>query len=154
MAADPSLVETGTIRYNDGVKPFVTVLAVLLIGALAAPAFAQQVKITAPPPPRERERGVISPGLHYETTRPPDADYYPQAPRVEHDPAFIAPVSVETETPTSTGRAGLSGWTSPNTPTGPTVAGAHNEVTGWFALGLSVTWGGPPRGKSTTAPAR
>jgi len=131
-----------------------SVLVIVLALAAAAPAFAQQVKIVAPPPPRERERGVISPGLHYEITRPSDADYYPQPPRVEHDPAFIAPVSTETETATSTGRTGLAGWTSPNTPAGPAVAGAHNEVSGWFALGFAFTWGGPPQAKSRLAPAR
>jgi hypothetical protein len=110
--------------------------------AAVAPAAAQQVEITATPPARAVPE-IVPPGLHYEQTRPSDADYYPRGTRVEHDPAFIEPFSAKIETPKSTGRMGLSGWTAPNTPVGAEVTG-HREVTGWFALGFSITWDGPP----------
>lgn len=114
------------------------------LGAIAlAPASAQQVEIKAAPPPREETPpAIIPPGLHYETTRPSDADHYPQGTRVEHDPAFIGPLSGERRSTTERGRAGLSGWTAPNTPVGAAVTG-HREVTGWFALGFTITWDGP-----------
>lgn len=115
-------------------------LAVLV----ATPAVAQQVDIQKPAPPveRERERDVIPPGLS-EQTRPSDADHYPRGGRVQHDPAFIAPLSARRETPTSTGRVGVAGWVSPSTPVGSPLSG-WNEVSGWFAVGLSITWDGPP----------
>ena len=71
---------------------------------------------------------------------------------VEHDPAFIGPLSSRRSTPTSTGRAGIAGWVSPNTPVGSPVSG-WGEVTGYFALGFSMTWDGPPPTRPP-APAR
>jgi hypothetical protein len=115
-------------------------LAVLAV----SPAWAQQVEIHAPAPAREAGRPeVIAPGLHDQVTRPSDSDYYPQGTRVQHDPAFIVPFTATWQTPTSSGRVGLSGWTAPNPPVGSPVSG-HREVIGWFALGFSVTWDGPP----------
>lgn len=115
----------------------------LLAASLAA---AQDVKIEAKPPERERPE-IVRPGLRYERSRPSDHDFYPEGPRVEHDPAFIEGLSSEYRTPGSSGRAGVSGWTSPNTPVGPPVAG-RRDVNGWFGFGFSMTWDGPP------APAR
>jgi hypothetical protein len=118
-------------------------LAVALGSAVGAPAAAQQVEIQTPAPEPQRPPEVIAPGLHYETTRPPDADVYPRGTRVEHDPAFFGGLSARRETPTSTGRIGLAGWTTPNPPVGAAVAG-HREVIGYFAIGFAFTWDGPP----------
>lgn len=121
-----------------------TAIAILGLGVLlAAPATAQQVEIQAAPPPTPPEARVVPPPLHYETTRPTDADNYPEGTRVGHDPAFIEPMAGAYETATGSGRAGLSGWTAPNTPVGAAIAG-YREVSGWFALGFTVTWDGPP----------
>ena len=119
-------------------------ILIALVLVVAPPAVAQQIDIQkqAPPVVRERERDVIPPGL-YEQTRPGDADHYPRGGRVQHDPAFIGPLSARRETPTSTGRVGVAGWVAPNTPVGATGAG-WNEVSGWFAFGFSITWDGPP----------
>ena len=119
-------------------------VALALTLLLATPTWAQEVEITKPAPPTklERERNVIPPGL-YDETRPSDADHYPRGGQVQYDPAFIGPLSRKLETPTSTGRAGMAGWSSPNTPVGPPSSG-WREVSGWFAGGLSFTWHGPP----------
>jgi hypothetical protein len=117
----------------------------------AAPVAAQQVEIEAGRPPAEREARVVPPPLHYETTRPPDADHYPQGTKVEHDPAFIEPFAGGYQTATGSGRFGLSGWTAPNPPIGASGSG-WREVNGWFALGLSVTWDGPPAKPTAARP--
>jgi hypothetical protein len=116
----------------------------ILIAVLAATPALGQMRIEQPAPEGQLE--IVAPPLRYETTRPSDADFYVDPPRVPFDPAFIEPFTIKTETPTSTGRAGLSGWTAPNTPVGPAVGGAR-EVSGWFALGFTVEWGGPPPAK-------
>jgi hypothetical protein len=127
-------------------------IAAALVGTvlLAGPALAQsqgaqgqQLEIQVIPLDPAREPVVVPPGDHYENARPSDSGYYAHPPRVRHDPAYIRPLSVRTQTPTATGRAGVAGWTAPNTPAGPPQAG-WNEVNGWFALGLAVEWGGPP----------
>lgn len=115
------------------------ILTLTVVVALVAPAAAQDVKIEARPPAREREPGLVVPGPQVDRTRPPDADYYPYGTSVTHDPAFIEGLSVET----GTGRAGVSGWTGPNQPVGSEVSG-FREVNGWLSLGFSFTWGGPP----------
>jgi hypothetical protein len=112
------------------------------LGLFAAPALAQQVELEVLPPDRAREAVVIAPGDQYEAGRPSDFEHYPQGPRVRFDPAFVGPASVRLQTPTSTGRAGVAGWTSPSTPVGSSQV--WREVTGWFALGVAVEWGGPP----------
>ena len=125
-------------------KTLVGGAAIALALLAVSPVWAQQVEIQAPAPTREPARPeVIAPGLHDQVTRPSDSDYYPRGTRVQHDPAFIAPFTTTWQSPTSSGRVGLSGWTAPNVPVGSPVSG-HSEVTGWFALGLSVTWDGPP----------
>lgn len=129
----------------------VAVLASILTALVAAPVAAQPVEITAPTPHRGREPVVLPPGDHYVVTRPSDADYYPQPPRVRHDPTFISPLSTKTESTTGTGRAGIAGWTSPNPPVGSEQTG-HRDVTGWFAFGFAFEWGGPP--PPTKRPAR
>src|SRR5215470_14562501 len=120
----------------------ITVVALAGLAALGANVvWAQDVKISAPP--QAREPRIITPGLLYET-RPKDESIYPgYAPSVPHDPAFIRPFTTEVETPSSTGRLGLSGWTSPNPPVGPSGAGMR-ENSGSLNFGFSWTWGGPP----------
>jgi len=115
-------------------------LALVVVPAL--PADAQQVKIETTRKPSEREARIVPPPLHYETSRPPDADFYPRGTRVEHDPAFIEPFAGSYQTSTGSGRYGLSGWTAPNPPIGAEATN-WKEVNGWFALGFSVTWDGP-----------
>ena len=118
-----------------------SVIALALAVLVATPVAAQQVDIQKPSPPPvriEREPEVIPPGLANER-RPIEADNYAKGGRVPHEPAFIRGLS----TRTATGRAGIAGWTAPNTPVGGGVVG-WSEVSGWFAIGFSVTWDGPP----------
>jgi hypothetical protein len=136
-------------------------IGVLVVGLgvlMALPVAAQGVVPQAPqpgvqvqpqPPGRvERPARVVPPPLQKETTRTPDSEYYPGGTsKVEHDPAFIEPLAAQYETASGSGRYGLSGWTAPNPPIGTPVSG-WRDVSGWFALGFSVTWDGPPAPKS------
>lgn len=116
-------------------------LAIGVLALLAATAAqGQDVKMSAPQP--QREPRIITPGLLYET-KPGDELHYPGTNAVPYDPAFIGPLSRKIETPRSTGRMGLSGWSSPQTPVGPSGAGMR-ENNGWLGFGFSLTWGGPP----------
>jgi hypothetical protein len=119
-------------------RAYITALVVGLGMLAATSAGAQQVEIESQKQPVERPARVVPPPLHYETTRPPDTDYYPQGTKVEHDPAFIEPLASKYETPTGSGRVGVSG--SP--------VGGWRDVSGWFALGFSITWDGPPAPKA------
>ena len=110
------------------------------------PVTVRSVMVAVTPALMRNER-VVPPPLHYETTRPPDTDFYPQGTKVEHDPAFIEPLASRYETANGSGWVGLSGWTAPNPPIGTAVSG-WRDVSGWFALGFSVTWDGPPAPKS------
>ena len=118
-------------------------LLIALAMLFATPAWAQDVQIKKPAPtaPRE-ERDVIAPGLQNET-RPSDADRYPRGGQVQHDPAFIGPMSKPRESRTDTGRYGVAGWVSPTTPVGSPHSG-WRESNGVFAFGFSITWDGPP----------
>jgi hypothetical protein len=128
------------VRYNEGVKRLVLAVSMAVTVLGVGSAAAQQVHITAPAPPREPGiEGIIGPELQYELTQPDDARYLPPGPRVHHDPAFIEPLSVATET----GRMGLAGWTSPSAAIGGPASG-NREVTGYFAIGFAFEWGGPP----------
>jgi hypothetical protein len=130
------------------------VAAVVALGAVSADA---QVKIEGSrpqPEPKQPEARVVPPPLHYEQTRPRDYEYYPGGTRVEHDPAFVEPFAGTYETATTSGRYGVSGWTAPNPPLG-SEATLWRQTNGWFALGFSVTWGGPPaRRAPAQQPAR
>lgn len=132
-------------------RDIVGALALFATIGMALPVLAQQVDITAPAPPRGREPAVVPPGDHYDATRPSDADYYPRGPRVRHDPSYIGPLS--SKTADGTGRAGVAGWTAPNTPANSSEASGFREVTGWFALGFAVEWGGPPPRRVPARPA-
>jgi len=99
------------------------------------PDAQQRWKIATTRKPSEREARVVPPPLHYETSRPPDADFYPRGTRVEHDPAFIEPFAGSYQTATGSGRYGLSGWTAPNLPIGSESTN-WREINGWFALGF------------------
>jgi hypothetical protein len=147
-------------------------LAALIVASatlVALPAAAQQgvvpqapqpqqpggVQIQSPEPPARPAR-VVPPPLHYETSEPPDNHLYREGTKVEHDPAFIEPLAGSYETPTGSGRFGLSGWTAPVAPLGSRQI--WQDSSGWFALGFSITWDGPPAQQKTrprpTAPAR
>jgi hypothetical protein len=130
---------------------FFGIIGMALLAAL--PASAQQVDIETSRQVSEPELKVLPPPLHDQTTRPlPDAEVYPhRGAHVDHDPAFIEPFTQTYQTKTSTGRVGLSGWTSPNPPVG-SPAREWRENTGWFALGFSVTWDGPPPASAPRAP--
>jgi hypothetical protein len=127
-------------------------VAVFFVVLFATSGWAQEVEIEkpAPPPTVKPEREVISPGL-YDETRPIDADHYPRGGLVQYDPGFLNSTSTPYERVKSTGRVGLGGWVSPNTPVGPMSSG-WKEVSGWFALGFSVTWDGPPPARRPAAP--
>ena len=126
---------------------------VVVVLFTVAPALGQQIDIQAPTPERPRQPLITPPGDHFQMTRPTDADYYPSPPRVNYDPAFIEPASTKIETPTSTGRMGLAGWVSPNTPIGSEASGWRGD-TGWFALGFAIEWGGPPAPPTKRPPSR
>lgn len=125
-----------------------SVLAILAALALGfAPAFAQDadIRVKAPSPaPR-----VTLPTLQYEVTKPSDDNGALGGARIIYDPAFFSALSIQTETPTSTGRMGLAGWTTPNAPLGGTASG-FREVNGWLGFGFAVSWGGPAPRKAAS----
>jgi hypothetical protein len=123
-------------------------IVLALVTLLAAPALAQQVDIEKPAP-AVRERGpapepeILTPGLADET-RPHDAIHHPSGGRVPYEPAFIRGLSAKRVTPTSTGRMGIAGWTSPTTPIGNPWTTGWGGSSGSFGFGFAVTWDGPP----------
>jgi hypothetical protein len=130
---------------------FFGIIGMTLLAAL--PVSAQQVDIETSRQAAQPELKVLPPPMQDQTTRPlPDAEVYPQrGAHVDHDPAFIEPFTKPYQTTKSTGRVGLSGWTAPNPPVG-SPAREWRENTGWFALGFSVTWDGPPPASAQRAP--
>jgi hypothetical protein len=122
-----------------------TIVAAMALGF--APAFAQDasIGIKAPSP----APAVTPPTIQYEVTRPSEDNYAHGGARIIYDPAFLSAFSLPTETPSSTGRAGLAGWTTPNLPVGGSVAG-FKEINGWLGFGFAVSWGGPPPRKPVT----
>ena len=60
-------------------------------------------------------------------------------------PGFVAPVSKET----ASGRAGVAGWTAPNTVMGSRAV-ADRDNPGWLSFGFAVEWGSPrlPKAKN------
>jgi hypothetical protein len=110
------------------------VVALGLVAAFSSPAAAQDVKIQRTP--LERELGIIPPTTEPARSRPADADYYPNTGGIIHEPAFFEALSAKTET----GRYGIAGWSSPNSPTGAD----YNEINGWLSFGFAFTWASPP----------
>jgi hypothetical protein len=128
-------------RYNDDMR--VATLPVMIVGILVAgAAWAQQVEIQAPTTIPQRGPEIITPGGPDQGTHIPDAERNPDAPAVPHEPAFVGPLSVPTQSRNATGRYGAAGWTSPNPPAGPMQL--WRDHPGWFSLGLAIEWGGPP----------
>jgi hypothetical protein len=121
------LVDVSSVRYNGfmWVIKFAVIAAALSLMVVSS-AFAQVEIEASKVTPTLPEPRIVTPPLLYETTRPPDADYYFPNVMVEHDPAFIEP-----------------GWTSPNLPVGGTL-GAYQASWGVLGFGFSVTWDGPP----------
>jgi hypothetical protein len=68
----------------------------------------------------------------------------PRLREVPRGPRFVSPLSIKT----TTGRAGVAGWTAPPAvPVGPsTIQGA--DANGVLGLGFAVEWG-RPGGRST-----
>ncbi len=132
----------------------IAVVAALLalVVVPARPVDAQPVKIETTRKPTEREARIVPPPLHYEVTRPPDSDFYPRGTLIEYDPAFIEPFAASYQTPTGSGRYGLSGWSSPNAPIGSELARNGHEDPGVLSFGFSVTWDGPPPSRIVPAP--
>jgi hypothetical protein len=109
-------------------------VALALVAVFSAPAAAQDVKMQRTP--LERELGIIPPATEPARSRPSDADYYPNTGGIIHEPAFFEALSAKTET----GRYGIAGWSSPNSPAGAD----YNEINGWLSLGFAFTWASPP----------
>jgi hypothetical protein len=110
------------------------VLCAMAIAIATAPAAAQDVKMQRTP--IERELGIISPETAPARSRPADADYYPSTGGIIQEPAFFEALSAKTET----GRYGLAGWSSPNSP----VGADYSEINGWLSFGFAFTWASPP----------
>src|SRR5947207_2139218 len=102
-----------------------TIVAATTLGF--APGFAQDASIgvKAPSPTPV----ATPPTIQYEVTRPSEDNYALGGARIIYDPAFLSAFSVPTETPNSTGRAGLAGWATPNAPVAGSVAG-FKEING------------------------
>src|SRR5262245_62769877 len=136
-ASDGRLVHP--MHHQQGMKSRVlltiAILAELGLTSAWAPkvAWAQNVRIT-PPEPRTEPR-VVTPRLLYEKRPSDDLYYLGIPPSVPYDPAFVEPFVLNVETKDSTGRIGLSGWTSPNPPVASSATG-QNEIIGRLGLGL------------------
>lgn len=125
---------------------FVILLGVAVALVLSGPGLVwsqsgeEKLKVVAPPR-WVRSPEFIAPSWSREVTRPREADFRPDNIRVQHDPAFLVPFSIASQTrPDSAVRYGLSGWAA------PPGRGDHlvsRENSGWFALGLSIVWSGP-----------
>jgi hypothetical protein len=127
-------------------RPRRLVAHAVMVLAMLGPSLslAQDIRIEERPRP-EAPQGESSGPSRHDASTPPAAGV---PPRVDHAPAFIEPFVGTYETPTTTGQFGLSGWTAPN----PMVGPPYREVTGWFSLGFTVTWGPKPPYRSTATP--
>ena len=110
------------------------VAALGLTVAFGNEVMAQDVKMQRTP--FERELGIIPPVTEPSRSRPVDADYYPDTGGIIHEPAFFEALSAKTET----GRYGIAGWSSPNSPAGAD----YSEISGWLSFGFAFTWERPP----------
>jgi hypothetical protein len=112
-----------------------TILVALgLVAVFGIPVAAQDVQMRRTP--LERELGIIPPTTEPARSRPPDADYYANTGGIIHEPAFFEALSAKTET----GRYGIAGWSSPNSPAGAD----YDEINGWLSFGFGFTWASPP----------
>lgn len=116
-----------------GMRWVVALLALLPV-VMAYPGWAEDVRMERTP--FERELGIIPPATEPARSRPEDADYYSSSGSVILDPGFFEGASVKTET----GRFGLAGWSSPNSP----VGADYSEINGWLTFGFAFTWSSPP----------
>ena len=134
--ADP-VSASGVGKRMERLMAAVTRVAVLgALGSLVAfssPASGQEVRMQRTP--IERELGIIAPATEPTRSRPTDADYYPATGGIIHDPAFFEALSAKTET----GRYGIAGWSSPNSPAGAD----YSEINGWLSFGFAFTWASP-----------
>jgi hypothetical protein len=124
----------GVLEPAKPVTRLAIVVALGLVAAFSSPAAAQEVKIQRTP--LERELGIIPPTTEPARSRSADADYYPNTGGIIHEPASFEALSVRTET----GRYGIAGWSSPNSPAGAD----YNEINGWLSFGFAFTWASPP----------
>jgi hypothetical protein len=124
---------SGMLREARRVTWLAPLGALGLVAAFNGPATAQDVKMQRTP--LERELGIIPPATQPARSRPSDADYYPNTGGIIQEPAFFEALSAKTET----GRYGIAGWSSPNSP-----AGADSgEINGWLSFGFAFTWASP-----------
>ena len=98
----------------------VSAIGYMLLTPLRVSAQPLDLKASPPHGPRERFSGLDS-----ERTPMP------------YGPTFLAPLSKETEG----GRAGVAGWTAPNTAVG-SRATADPDNTGRLGFGFAMEWGG------------
>ncbi len=121
-------------------RGFIVPVIALPLMMVVTTAMAQKFDLHSPPPERPQDHRKTPPENEPSRPRMPEADLYPHRPPVRHAPGFIPPLVKETET----GRFGLAGWTSPNTPVGSRLS-ADPDNAGWPGLGLGMEWGGPPK---------
>ena len=101
---------------------------------------AQQLDLQSPRPETSRDRNLPGHEASRKRTHAPEPDLYPHRPAVPYQPGFIEPLSKET----ATGRAGIAGWTSPNTSVGARGS-ADPDNPGWPGGGFAIEWGGSPK---------
>jgi hypothetical protein len=105
-------------------------VVLLMVGAAAA---QPGVSITAPSP-EQLERRVPRHERSYTDDHRRDAG----GRGVHYAPVFIGP-TVKSETT----ELGFSAWIAPNDTIG--LQPGDGDVSGWPALGVTFSWGGPPR---------
>jgi hypothetical protein len=121
-------------------RGFITVPVVALpLLIVVTGATAEQFDLQAPPA-GPGDRAKVAPRNPPARPHRPEPDIYPQRPPVPYAPGFIEPLTKET----ATGRLGIAGWTSPNTPVGSRGA-TDPDNAGWPAMGLGMEWGGPKK---------
>lgn len=112
-------------------RAIITILALscmlLILSPLPISAQGLELKTPAPQRPREREPHGAS--------QPTGSDHV----------GFVAPLSRET----ASGRAGVAGWTSPNTRVGSRAAADPNNP-GLLSFGFALEWGSSrqPKGRN------
>jgi hypothetical protein len=101
---------------------------------------AQQLDLQSPRPETSSDRHGPAREASRSRAHAAEPDLYPHRPAVPYQPGFIESLSKET----ATGRAGIAGWTSPNTSVGARGA-ADPENPGWPSVGFAIEWGGSPK---------